>query len=32
MKMRTLIAAAAAIKHQVIDRDGTLGRMIPFLR
>ena len=31
---RTLavVHAAAAIKHQVVDRDGTLGRMIPFLR
>ena len=27
-----VVHAAAAIKHQVIDRDGTLGRMIPFLR
>jgi cytochrome b561 len=27
-----VVHAAAAIKHQVVDRDGTLGRMIPFLR
>ena len=27
-----LLHAAAAIKHQLIDRDGTLARMIPFLR
>jgi len=27
-----VVHAAAAIKHQIIDRDGTLGRMIPFLR
>ncbi|CAG9176299.1 Cytochrome b561 [Cupriavidus laharis] len=26
------VHAAAAIKHQVVDRDGTLGRMLPFLR
>jgi cytochrome b561 len=26
------IHAAAAIKHQYIDRDGTLARMIPFLK
>ncbi len=27
-----VIHAAAAIKHQLIDRDGTLARMLPFLR
>jgi len=27
-----VVHAAAAIKHQVIDRDGTLGRMLPFLK
>jgi cytochrome b561 len=27
-----VVHAAAAIKHQIVDRDGTLGRMIPFLR
>ena len=27
-----VIHAAAAIKHQVVDRDGTLARMLPFLR
>jgi len=27
-----VVHAGAAIKHQVIDRDGTLARMIPFLR
>ncbi|GJG98686.1 cytochrome b [Cupriavidus pauculus] len=27
-----VVHAAAAIKHQLVDRDGTLGRMIPFLR
>ncbi|MFS8974906.1 cytochrome b [Cupriavidus necator] len=26
------VHAAAAVKHQFIDRDGTLGRMLPFLR
>ena len=26
------VHAAAAIKHQAIDRDGTLGRMLPFLK
>ncbi|KWR75653.1 cytochrome b [Cupriavidus sp. IDO] len=27
-----VVHAAAAVKHQLIDRDGTLGRMLPFLR
>ncbi|QET00658.1 MULTISPECIES: cytochrome b [Cupriavidus] len=27
-----VVHALAAIKHQVIDRDGTLARMLPFLR
>lgn len=27
-----VVHALAAIKHQVVDRDGTLGRMLPFLR
>lgn len=26
------VHAAAALKHQLLDRDGTLGRMLPFLR
>ncbi|MGN5479960.1 cytochrome b [Cupriavidus basilensis] len=26
------VHAAAAVKRQVVDRDGTLGRMLPFLR
>jgi len=32
--MAALVAlhAAAALKHQWLDRDGTLGRMLPFLR
>ncbi|CAG2141895.1 cytochrome b [Cupriavidus plantarum] len=27
-----VVHALAAVKHQVIDRDGTLARMLPFLR
>lgn len=27
-----VLHAAAALKHQWLDRDGTLGRMLPFLR
>ncbi|MBF6992670.1 MULTISPECIES: cytochrome b [Cupriavidus] len=27
-----VVHAAAAVKHQFVDRDGTLGRMLPFLR
>lgn len=32
MAAMVAVHAAAAIKHQVVDRDGTLGRMLPFLR
>ena len=26
------VHAAAAVKHHAVDRDGTLGRMLPFLK
>jgi len=32
MLLLFIIHVAAALKHQFVDRNGTLGRMIPFLR